>query len=374
MSERERLTLFLKARDVGVILDESAKIKNPDATVTQAAFELSTLFKRRVIMTGTPVANRPHDIWAQIYFLDQGKALGADFDDFRAEVDLSPDLADDAKGQHDFEQNLCRIFARISAFTVRETKQSGVIELPQKVISTAAATWEPVQHGLYSRYRDELRAVVVREGIPTEDKAEGVLKRLLRLVQVASNPRLVDQGYPAEPGKFPVLLDLVQRITDRHQKAIVWSAFNENVDWLATELKAFGTRRVHGQMDMEQRNRSIDKFLTDPAIQILVATPGSAKEGLTLTVANHVIFYDRSFSLDDYLQAQDRIHRISQKQTCYVHNIMMEDSIDEWVDLLLRMKHLAAQLAQGDISLQYYKGQVSYDFGTVLREMLGLTT
>ncbi|MBT7928395.1 DEAD/DEAH box helicase family protein, partial [Candidatus Peregrinibacteria bacterium] len=69
-SERERMCLFLKTRDVAVILDESAKIKNPDSTLTEVFFELATLFKKRIIMTGTPVANRPYDIWAQIWFLD----------------------------------------------------------------------------------------------------------------------------------------------------------------------------------------------------------------------------------------------------------------------------------------------------------------
>ncbi len=113
--------------------------------------------------------------------------------------------------------------------------------------------------------------------------------------------------------------------------------------------------------------------MTDPECRILLATPGAAKEGLTLTVANHVIFFDRSFSLDDYLQAQDRIHRISQTKICYVHNLIMEDSIDEWVDILLKSKELAAQLAQGDISLEFYRSQMTYEFGDILREILGLT-
>lgn len=69
---------------------------------------------------------------------------------------------------------------------------------------------------------------------------------------------------------------------------------------------------------------------------MLIATPAAAKEGLTLTVANHAVFYDRSFSLDDYLRAQDRIHRISQTRTCFVTNLIASHSIDEWVDVLLR--------------------------------------
>ena len=71
-TERDRMHLFLKTRNVAVIVDESTKIKNPDSRLTQDFFSISSLFKIKVIMTGTPVANRPYDIWAQVYFLDLG--------------------------------------------------------------------------------------------------------------------------------------------------------------------------------------------------------------------------------------------------------------------------------------------------------------
>lgn len=103
---------------------------------------------------------------------------------------------------------------------------------------------------------------------------------------------------------------------------------------------------------------------------MLFATPSSAKEGLTLTMANHVIFYDRGFSLDDYLQAQDRIHRISQKMTCYVHNIILKGSIDEWVDVLLDAKENAALLAQGDINIDQYRRQIDYSYGDIIKSIL----
>jgi len=48
----------------------------------------------------------------------------------------------------------------------------------------------------------------------------------------------------------------------------------------------------------------------------------------------------------------------------------MKDSIDEWIDVLLRAKHLAAQLAQGDISLEYYESQASYDFAEIIKSIL----
>jgi SNF2 family DNA or RNA helicase len=89
-------------------------------------------------------------------------------------------------------------------------------------------------------------------------------------------------------------------------------------------------------------------------------------------VANHAVFYDRSFSLEDYLQAQDRIHRISQSRACYITNLIATNSIDEWVDVLLAAKHLAAQLGQGDINLDEYSRQATYTYGEMIGDVLGL--
>ncbi|HUT03242.1 MAG TPA: helicase-related protein, partial [bacterium] len=301
-----------------------------------------------------------------------GESLGRDFVKFRKELDLSGRLAASNSARDEFEDRLESLRDMISEFSVRETKDSGIITLPRKTIRSVFTDWEPRQLELYHSIRDEMRAVVVREGLPTEDESESILKRMLRLVQVASNPKLIDQSYSAQPGKFEPLQELVQNIRRNDEKCIVWTTFTDNVEWLAFELAPFGTEKVHGKLPMERRTKAIDRFMTDPKRGVLVATPGAAKEGLTLTVANHAIFFDRSFSLDDYLQAQDRIHRISQQRRCEVVNLLMSDSIDEWVDVLLHAKRLAAQLAQGDISREYYSNQMEYGFAEMLRDILNI--
>ena len=132
-SEKVQFELYLATRNVAIIIDESAKLKNPDAALTKTFFDLAPFFQKRVIMTGTPVANRPYDIWAQIYFLDQGKSLGTDFKVFKRETDLSNKLSESTDLQFDFEDSVSRIHTKIRDFSVRETKNSGIIELPDKV-------------------------------------------------------------------------------------------------------------------------------------------------------------------------------------------------------------------------------------------------
>ncbi len=127
-SEERRFALFQKTRKIAVILDEAHKIKNPDAEITKAFHRLAAGFVRRVIMTGTPVANRPYDIWAPIKFLDGGKSLGSSFPEFKKDLDLTNDLAGDVTAQKVLEDELAAIFSKIHAFTVRETKGSAGIE------------------------------------------------------------------------------------------------------------------------------------------------------------------------------------------------------------------------------------------------------
>ena len=369
--ERERIRLFSRTRRLGIIIDESARLKNPDAALTQTFMGLSDCFVRRVIMTGTPVANRPEDIWSQIWFLDRGASLGDDHRAFATRVRMDKKLSDNTEAQENFRQALEDIQWRIASFSVRETKASGVVALPDKLISVAHGDWETHQLDMYRQVRDDLRLQTFRGGLPNEEEEEPILRRLLRLIQIASNPGLVDPSYRATPGKMAVLEDILYAAHDQGEKAIVWTTFTDNVDWLAGELRGFGARRVHGKLAMDTRERSISAFMSDPSVEVLIATPAAAKEGLTLTAANHVVFFDRSFSLDDYLQAQDRIHRISQTRTCHVHNIIMPDSIDEWVAILLEAKQTAAQLAQGDLTSSEFQAKMRFDFHEMLRVVLG---
>lgn len=369
-TDKDRVKLFLKCRNVAIIIDESTKLKNPDAQLTKDFFELSDLFKIRTIMTGTPVANRPYDIWAQIYFLDKGQSLGEDFAEFKRHTDLSNKLANDADERELFESTVASIFEKISCFTVRETKKSCAIALPQKNYETVYTDFEPTQYRMYRTVLHEMELEVTRDGEKVIDDDSVALKRLLRLLQITSNPRLLNETYAAISGKEQQLSILLEEICSVGDKCIVWSNFIENIDYFCEKYKQYNPCKIHGSMTIEDRNASVDKFKTDEGCKVLFATPQAAKEGLTLTVANHVVFYDRGFNLDDYLQAQDRIHRISQKKTCYIYNFITRGSIDEWIDKLIQAKHYAALLAQGDIPKEGYIKVADYSYAEIVKEIL----
>ncbi len=368
-TEKFRLKLWLKTRNVAVVIDESTKLKNPDSKLTQNFFEIADLFKIRVIMTGTPIANRPYDMWAQVYFLDKGKSLGMDFNEFKRNTDLKNDLGDNEIQKSLFEEAVSGIFEKIKSFTVRETKNSGIIKLPNKVYHTIISDFENEQLKMYTSAKEELEVLIQKDEVAKVDDESVSLKRLLRLLQITSNPRMLNELYFGNSGKEKELDLLLKTIIDREEMVIVWSNFIENIEYFYDKYKEFGTSKVHGSMEIDERNRNIDDF-KKKRTKVLFATPQAAKEGLTLTVANNVVFYDRGFNLDDYLQAQDRIHRISQTKECNIYNIIMKDSVDEWIDKLLEAKQQAAWLGQGDIDIQEFKNNIDYSYGEIVREIL----
>lgn len=340
------LRRWLKARAVGVILDESHAIKNPDRGVSTLLHRIRTDFVRRLIMTGTPAANRPYDMWNQIRFLDGGTTFGIDYDTAKKKFDLPKTNAEAAGFAHRLEH----LHAGLGLFTARETKASSDLALPAKNVHTWSAYLEPRQALLYADYAAETRVLVSQGGALTFDDTAPLLKRLARLLECVANPSALDQSYSEQPGKDSVLLEVIAREV-HGDKAIVWTSYRANAERLRTVMGADRSVVVHGGIAAASRLRRLDRFChASLGPQILIATPASCKEGLSLTRATHVIYYDRSLSLDDYEQSQDRIHRISQTRTCHVHRIIAVDTVDEWVDVLLDVKKAAASVVQGDFA------------------------
>lgn len=370
--EFDRIKELAKHNKVAIILDESAKIKNPDSKLTKQFLEIAPFFSKRCIMTGTPSANRPQDLWSQIYFLDQGESLGSCYKKFKTKVDLSNKLKNNVEAQKRFAENLNKILSHISDFVIRETKKSSNLQLPEKIILFEYADWEDNQKRMYEELREQLKIFIKKKGMNIEENAESVLKRIIRLMQLTSNPGLIDDSYKSEPGKVKKLKEIIEKIIKKEEKCIIWSSYVKNVSWLSNELAKYEPLSLHGKQTNSERDNSIQLFKNEKKYRILVATPQSSKEGLTLTVANHCVFFDRTLSLDDYLQSQDRIHRISQSKTCYIYNLCIKNSIDEWVDKLISAKSLSSKLALGDIDINTFNEQIKYDFGSIIKKILGI--
>ena len=170
------------------------------------------------------------------------------------------------------------------------------------------------------------------------DEADNILKKLLRLTQIASNPILVDKGYKEVPAKFGVLDTLLKDIIVKDEKAIIWTSFVENIIILKSRLKQYCPLVIYGDVPVQDRADAVKVFQESEKNRIMIANPSAAREGLTLTRANNAIYVDRNFNLVDYLQSQDRIHRISQTKECKIIKILAKGTVDEYIDRVIAVK------------------------------------
>jgi SNF2 family DNA or RNA helicase len=334
------LRALLRFKRLALVLDESHRIKTPEARVTQAIHRLRTEAAKRVIMTGTPVANKPEDLWSQLFFLDDGKALGVSFDEFRR-------IYCTAAGGY---VSLGELRERLSSLALRRLKEDA-LTLPAKTVMPITVELAGRQAGLYHRMRRDLYLWVKSlTGEEVLAQAENILVRLLRLAQLASNPGLIDASYTETPAKVAALDGLLESLFSRGpgQKAIVWTSFVENIGMLARRYTRYHPVRFFGEMTGEDRERSLAAFASDPEVRLFIGNPAAGREGLTLTAANAAVYLDRTFNLVDYLQSQDRIHRISQTEPCEIYLLVAQETVDEFIEFALAQKLRLAGYVQQD--------------------------
>ena len=334
------LRALLRFKRMALVLDESHRIKTPEAKVTRALHRLKGEAAKRVIMTGTPVANKPEDLWSQLFFLDGGAALGASFEDFRRTYCT-------ASGGYVRVDDLRD---RLAALTLRRLKDRA-LTLPPKTVVPVTVQLAGRQAELYHRMREDLYLWVRSlTGAQVLADAENILVRLLRLAQLASNPALIDASYKETPAKIAALDELLGDVFARgpEQKVIVWTSFVENITTLAARYGRYRPVTFYGEMTAEERERAIRAFTTDPTVRLFIGNPAAGREGLTLTSANVAVYLDRTFNLVDYVQSQDRIHRISQTQACEIYLLIAEQTVDEFIEFALAQKLRLARYVQQD--------------------------
>ena len=171
-----------------------------------------------------------------------------------------------------------------------------------------------------------------------------------QVVLDAAVAAFIDHGYDATPAKFAALDELLSTYFNANawQKVIVWTSFVQNIAELQHRYAALKPVVIFGEVSGPERDKAVDSFLNEPSVRLMIANPAAAREGLTLTSANVVVYLDRTFNLVDFLQSQDRIHRISQERPCEIVLLIAEHTIDEFVDFSLGQKHRLARFAQSD--------------------------
>ncbi|KAL6796982.1 P-loop containing nucleoside triphosphate hydrolase protein [Trichoderma sp. SZMC 28012] len=136
------------------------------------------------------------------------------------------------------------------------------------------------------------------------------------------------------------------------------------VDLTQQCLKANGfvCARIDGQLSLEERSKAIKQFILDPKCTVLLATIGSAAEGIDLTVANNVHLLEPHWNPMTEAQALDRVHRIGQPREVLVTRYITRDTIETYVQWiqeeklrLIRRSLNSQDVSQIDICNQRWK-------------------
>lgn len=327
-----------------VFLDESHRIKSGKAKQTaRAVLELSHLPVGKLVMSGTPMPQSPEDLVPQLTF-------------------LYPELC--PTGETAIE-NIKPIYVRTNK------AQLGLPPVTRHVVGLPMA---PMQAQLYSLMRSEV-AREAKLALSTRNKQHfrTLGRSVARLLQFISNPSLLssDPTFSSSPylsaalaegdgPKLKYILKKTRELVAQGHKVLIWSSYVRNVEFIASRLADLGAVYIHGGVDAGDeeddatREGKIKAFHDNKNVNVMVANPAAASEGVSLhRVCHHALYLDRTFNAAHYLQSEDRIHRygLPQHQGTYIEIVQCLGTVDETVDARLKSKIKLMAEALDDSSL-----------------------
>lgn len=304
-----------------VVVDESSSFKNHQAKRFKSLTWVRSKIKRIVELTGTPAPNGLIDLWAQVFLLDGGQRLGKTIGGFRQRY-FDPDQRNaqqvfsykpkDGAGQS--------IQDKISDICISMSAKDYLKDLPECVsVEVPVVLDGPAQRAYKKLERDML--LEIDESQITAMTAATLGNKLLQL----GNGAVYDADHkvvPIHDCKIEAFLEQVEAL--QGQSALVAINFQHDRDRLIEALKPMGLRvRVYKDFHEEDdwNNHKID---------ILLAHPASTGYGLNLQDGgNHIIWFGMNWSLELYQQFNKRLHRQGQKSRVFIHNLIVQGSMDE---------------------------------------------
>jgi len=304
-----------------VVADESQKIKTHSAKRTKAFIYLAQNASRVYILSGTPMPNSPVDIFAQFkvlhpYFFSSKKA----FEEHLTTVVLTKG------GWRKYKKAKHKRLEEIIASVSYIVKKDDVLkDLPEKIFIPRDVYLTEKTYRYYQKMKNELAFTIeeVEEKIEKEEVnpvvyANGVLAKLIKLNQIVGGTVINEDGDAIHIGneKVKEVLEILEEIGK--EPVVIWANYKAEISMLYKELKKakYNVRTITGETSIKERGEIIRDFQAGN-IDVLIANPKTLGTGVTLTRARYCIYYSLTFNLEDFLQSQDRLHRIGQK-----HNVV----------------------------------------------------
>ena len=350
---------FLRKRRVLYVMDEGHAIKSPGAKRTKSIVASTKYAPYRRLLTGTPIATGPFDLYSQVQAIDEQLWDRHEFGSYRVFKFHFGQwfTAADCHQLHGYDpgfdkllgyKHLDQLADILGTVSSRVTKKDAGLNLPEKLYSKRYYDLTPLQARLYEELRQDYYAEV-SEGKIVE--AALAIVRLLRFQQIICGYVKVEDEEPVHmlEGPNPRMDALREIIEATPHAGIIWARFTKDVDQimeLLAEMKQVAVR-YDGQVSDDEAAEAKRKFQAGEA-QWFVGNPAKGKEGLTLHIAQTVVCYNNSFKLLDRLQSEDRAHRIGMKNPVNYIDIVAAGTIDEHIVRALRNKLDIASQITGD--------------------------
>ncbi|HZM95940.1 MAG TPA: SNF2-related protein [Vicinamibacterales bacterium] len=338
----------------GLVFDEAHYLKNHTSARSKLAREIAGRAAAKAtkeppvyLLTGTPMTNRPRDLFVLLQLV--GHPLGRSFLSFAKRYCAAEKTQYGWKT--DGASNLEELTVQLHGTMLRRAKEE-VISLPPKL-----RTWLPTTDakGIAIReVREVMELLVTRVRGASEASDQRSRTRLLALLTVARRKLAV--------AKYQTTLDLARGAIEQGEKVIVFSCFDEPLQRLA---KAFGPAAVvvTGKVASGKRQPLVDRFQQDDDVRVFLANIIAGGTGLNLTAATQVIFNDLDWVPANHWQAEDRAYRLGQTRTVNVTYVVGVHTLDEFVQAVLETKTaLVRSVVEGEALF-------TDDGGAVLEEL-----
>ncbi|XP_055320960.1 chromatin-remodeling complex ATPase chain Iswi-like [Sitodiplosis mosellana] len=322
-----------------LVVDEAHRLKNENNKISTILRSFKS--DNRLLLTGTPLQNNLHELWALLNFLLP--EVFASADDF----DTWFDADDCLRGNHSIVQRLRTI---LQPFMLRRIKAEVEKSLLPKIETKLFVRLTPLQHKVY---KTVLLKEVKKINAFGEESTKAINMIVQELRKAANHPYLIDNIEPGPPyttdmhlvtscGKMLILDKLLAKLKSQGSRVVMFSQFTMLLDILEDYLgwRGYEYRRLDGQTPYEEREESIDQFNAENSdIFVFIISTRAGGLGINLATADTVIIYDSDWNPQSDFQAIDRVHRIGQKKQVRVYRLVSENTIDQRITERAEIKH-----------------------------------
>jgi len=306
-----------------IISDEIHYVKSNKAKRTKAIKKLAKHTKHFIGLSGTPIVNRPIEFYNAIQMIDPTLFPNWLYFTNRYCDPKHNGFGWDRNGASNTEELHYRL---TSSIMIRRKKSEVLKDLPAKIYSfLPMELTNRVEY--YEAERDFIEFVKIRRGAEAAERASNAQA----LAEIEGLKQL------AVKGKMDQAVGWIRDVLEGGEKLVVFAVHKFVISQLMEEFKNIAVK-VDGSVSGPNRQLAVDKFQNEAETRLFVGNIKAAGIGLTLTASSNVAFLELPWTSGELIQAEDRCHRIGQKDTVNVYYLLAENTIEERIATLLDSK------------------------------------